>query len=148
MVIDRLWRDNVLRRMNNALNRDGPTGYILSLQAPNAERRTAGSPFKFRDSSNWNAWTTMVDFTIMLSCWHANWTKLDLTPFNATRQFKKKKKKRKLRKNCQIIYNTLSLKKTRNKIFIQQSFKSCSRVQSLQKKKKTSSVIAPIESKC
>lgn len=147
MVIDRLWRDNVLRRMNNALNRDGPTGYILSLQAPNTERRTAGSPFKFRDSSNWNAWTTMVDFTIMLSCWHANWTKLDLTLFNATRQFKEKK--RKLRKNCQIIYNTLSLKKkTRNKIFIQQSFKSCSRVQSLQKKKKPSSVIAPIESKC
>lgn len=54
-----LTADNVLRRMNNALNRDGPTGYILSLQAPNAERRTAGSPFKFRDSSNWNAWTTI-----------------------------------------------------------------------------------------
>lgn len=114
MVIDRLWRDNVLRRMNNALNRDGPTGYILSLQAPNAERRTAGSPFKFRDSSNWNAWTTMVDFTIMLSCWHANWTKLDLTLFNATRQFKEKK--RKLRKNCQIIYNPLSLRKKKLEI--------------------------------
>lgn len=102
---------------------------------PMPERRTAGCPFKFRDSSNWNASTTMVDFTIMLSCWHANWTKLDLTLFNATRQFKGKK--RKLKKNCQIIYNPLSLrKKTRNKIFIRQSFKSCSRVQSLQKKKK------------
>lgn len=42
---------NVLR-MNNALNREGPTGFIFSLQAPNVERRTTGSPFKFRDSSN------------------------------------------------------------------------------------------------
>lgn len=148
MVIDRLWRDNVLRRMNNALNRDGPTGYILSLQAPNTERRTAGSPFKFRDSSNWNAWTTMVDFTIMLSCWHANWTKLDLTPFNATRQFKEKKEKKTKEELSNHLQRIVVEKKTRNKIFIQQSFKSCSRVQSLQKKKKPSSVIAPIESKC
>lgn len=44
------------------------------------------------------------------------------------------KKKKENENELSMSYNTLSLKKkSRNKIFIQQSFKSCSRVQSLQK---------------
>lgn len=47
---------------------------------------------------------------------------------------KEKKTKEELSNHLQRI--VVEKKQTRNKIFIQQSFKSCSRVQSLQKKKK------------
>lgn len=61
---------------------------------------------------------------------------------------KKKKEKKTKEELSNHLQHIVVEKINRNKIFIQQSFKSCLRVQSLKKKKKTSSVIAPIESKC